>query len=91
MESLQAAFQKTMASPAVKKLRALEQRRMARIATTQKARSDRFTKTIQHLDAAAKAELANAATRRADELEAQARDIQDLAEALQPHESESDE
>ena len=90
MESFTAAVQRAMASPTVKKLRALEQTRVARITQKHAARRARASETLTSIDAAAKAELAKAATRRAadlqaqaDDLEAQARDVLDFANAFE--------
>lgn len=90
MESFTAAVQKAMASPTVKKLRALEQTRVARVTQKHAARRARASETLKSIDAAAKAAAVSAATRRAadlqaqaDDLEAQARDVLDFANAFE--------
>ena len=68
-------FQKAMSSPTVKKLRALEQARSARTQQRRAARRGQLVKTLEHVDAAAKARVSEAALDRAA-------DLQQLAEVF---------
>lgn len=89
MESLQHQAQKILGSPAVKKLRTLEQSRMARVSQRHKERKDRLVKTLEHLDTAIKAECAQEATKRAEELQARSKDILEFVSLLKtPKEEE---
>lgn len=76
MESLSSTFQKAMASPTVKKLRALEQQRVARIKANHVLRRERLMQTLQHVDTAVKTELKDA-------LKTQARDLEELAKVFE--------
>lgn len=82
MESLQQRVQKVFASPVVKKLRTLEQSRMARISQRHKESKDRLIKTLEHVDIAVKEELTREATRRAEDLQQKSKDILELIDSL---------
>jgi hypothetical protein len=79
--SLDSLFQKAMANPAVKKLRALEQSRVARVTQRQAVRRERLVQTLRHVDVAAKDAVLAKVQERADDLKALA---DDLAAALAP-------
>ena len=81
MESLTSTFQKAMASPAVKKLRALEQQRVARASAKHTARRERFMQTLQHVDTAIKTELK-------DSLKTQADDLLEIAKIFEEEQQE---
>jgi hypothetical protein len=93
--TLSSLFQQAMASPAVKKLRALEEARMARVTAKHAARRQRLTHTLQQADVAVKAELAEYLETQADQARAQAQDLQELSEILKtltaPQDQEDDE
>lgn len=76
MESFTSTFQKAMASPTAKKLRALEQARVARIKANHTARRERLVQTLQHVDLAIKTELKDA-------LKTQARDLEELVKVFE--------
>lgn len=82
LKTLQTNVQTALSSPAVKKLRALEQTRMARITAKHAASRARVVSTLEHLDAASKSALSDAVTRRAEDLRAQAQDLADLVDAI---------
>lgn len=82
MDSLKLQFQAALKSPAVKKLRALEQRRLDRMTAQRAVTSERRGNALEHIDAAAKTAIRDAATRRAEDLRTQAQDLADLVEAL---------
>ena len=68
-------FQKAMTSPTVKKLRALEQAKSTRTQQRRAGRRGQLVKTLEHLDASAKAWVSEAALDRAA-------DLQQLAEVF---------
>lgn len=80
------AFRRT-----IKKLRGLEQSRMARVTTRHTVRRERLLKFVKDLDVAAKAEFAELAKIQAEELRARAGDLEDIlaGEDLDDEESPS--
>jgi hypothetical protein len=89
--TLSSLFQQAMASPAVKKLRALEQTRMARVTAKHAARRERLSHTLQQADVAVKAELAEYLETQADQARAQAQDLLELSEILKNLNAKTDE
>ena len=89
--TLSSLFQQAMASPAVKKLRALEQTRMARVTAKHAARRERLAQTLQQADVAVKAELAEYLETQADQARAQAQDLLELSEILKDLNAKTDE
>jgi dynactin complex subunit len=65
MESLKAF----LASPAIQKLRAIEQRRTTKTSTQHRAARDRFVTTLRHLDREAKENIVESLRTQADDLD----------------------
>jgi len=79
MDSL---FQKAMNNPAVKKLRGLEQTRVARVAKRQEITKQRIVKTLEHLDTSVKTTFTDSLRAKADDLQERADDLRKAADEL---------
>ena len=83
MDTLKTTFQSALNNPAIKKLRTLEQARLARFTSKNTARTEKLTKLMHTLDAAAKAEFVEYAQTQAVSLKAQADDLQEISKIFQ--------
>jgi len=83
MDTLKTNFQSVLKNPAIKKLRTLEQARLARFTSKNTARTEKITKLMHTLDAAAKAEFVEYAQTQADSLKAQADDLMEISKIFQ--------
>jgi hypothetical protein len=83
MDTLKTTFQSALNSPAAKKLRTLEQARLARVTAKNTVRTEKLTKLVHTLDAAAKAEFAEFAKAQAESLKAQADDLVEISKIFQ--------